>query len=395
MAKPILLPKQGNTVESCIILRWYKSIGDEISVGDLLCEVETDKATFEIESPERGVLIGRFFEEGDLVPVMTTIAAVGEAGEDGSALAPSSQNNAVFEATPTTASTPTHPPELNAKSDIDKIHPSISPRARRLANEKNIDWSDAEGSGPNSRIIERDIQALLIKEPKITPVARRMLDSGHFRSPPDIGERVGQIRSRDLIPRESFNQEAALPEPVNQLTPVQDLRPSPAMVTPEPSGYLPIATLHESADARNLQAFSKRLKSSGPALGLSQITQGDLVLLAVIRTLKAFPMLNTQIGPNGANPAEAIHLGVSLFLEQDTIIPVIHNSQALSLKGLSLKIQELTVSAQVGILNPNQLQGGTFTVSNFGALGVSNGTPALSFPQVASLGVGKISLYPT
>ena len=158
MAQAMILPKLGNTVESAIILNWRAAVGAAVSVGDVLCEIETDKATLEVESTASGIVLAHFYQEGDEVPVMQNIAVVGQAGEAYAQFMPAATSE------PITTTSP-EPPPINARDQIRKFSasestgkPHISPRAKHLAKRKGIDYADLRGSGPEGRIIERDIE---------------------------------------------------------------------------------------------------------------------------------------------------------------------------------------------------------------------------------------------
>ena len=169
MATPVVMPKAGNSVESSIIVEWKKKVGDAVAVNDVLCEIETDKATMEVPSPAAGVLLAVYFQAGDDVPVMTTIAVVGQAGEDigglaanGELLIVNSQSSIVNEA-------PTVPLQMEAASPAPRTtehapageSAPVSPRARQLAERRGVDAAALAGSGPGGRVIERDVQAAI------------------------------------------------------------------------------------------------------------------------------------------------------------------------------------------------------------------------------------------
>ncbi len=168
MATAVVMPKAGNSVESCIIVSWKKHIGDTVAVDDVLCEVETDKATMDVPSPVAGTLLATYFKAGDDVPVMTTIAVVGAAGEDAARLAPAGATAGAALAAPVPAQPqapvsvppPTVAPLPAAAAPVSGEEPvGISPRARHLAERKGIDPAGLAGSGPGGRVIERDVQA--------------------------------------------------------------------------------------------------------------------------------------------------------------------------------------------------------------------------------------------
>ena len=389
MAIPILLPKQGNTVESCIILKWLKSAGDEIAAGEVLCEVETDKATLEVESSESGTLLNLFFNEGDEVPVMTVIAAFGEADEDGSHLAPNDGTaQAILESKVKQDSNGTSKalfPDRSIPPDLSE-RPSISPRALRLANGKNIAWDSISGTGPNGRIIERDIENALSSEPQITPVAKRMLDSGDYVPPESTTQK--RLRSKDLIPASSN-----LTDDVT-VTPLKGIRKTIATRMLEASQQTAPFTLHSSADARAIKAYRARLKASDSALGLTAVSINDLVHFAVVKTLQTHSTINSLLIENEIHQYRPVHLGFAVDTEVGLMVPVIKHADQLSLRQLAERAKELVNLCRNRTIKPGDLSGGTFTVSNLGGFGIEAFTPVINVPQVGILGVNNIQLKP-
>ncbi|MEM8857963.1 MAG: dihydrolipoamide acetyltransferase family protein [Chloroflexota bacterium] len=390
MAIPILLPKQGNTVESCIILKWLKSAGDEIAAGDVLCEVETDKAALEVESPESGTLLNLFFNEGDEVPVLTVIAALGKPGEDGSYLAPSHEQ--AVASSGSNANPVNNEMRKMVQKDTSIVSDSpdrllISPRAlRRLANSTAIDWESLSGTGPNGRIIERDIENAVAAEPQITPVAKRMLDSGDYVPPESVKQK--RLRSKDLVP--AF---ATLTDDVT-IIPLKGIRKTIATRMHEASQQTAPFTLHSSADARTIKAYRARLKASDPALSLAAVSINDLVHFAVVKTLQAHSALNSLLIENEILQYQPVHLGFAVDTEAGLMVPVIKYADQLSLRQLAEQAKELANLCRNRSIKPDDLNGGTFTVSNLGGFGIEAFTPVINVPQVGILGVNNIQLKP-
>lgn len=375
MAQAVVMPKLGNTAESAIILAWQVDIGDEVSAGDVLCEIETDKATLEVESAVGGVLLARLFEAGDDVPVLSRIAVVGREGE----------SVAEFLAAPKAGSPQgeTGRREVRGKAVDSAI--KISPRARNLAERKGIEYTDLTGSGPDGRIIERDIEAAIKERVTVTPVAQAMLDSGAFQLA-DQQSRSGRVGKLDLVPADAGDEIEEIPLRGLRQTIARRLLASTQMTAQ--------LTLNGSADARALKAFRKRLKESDEALGLRAININDLLLFAVARTLPAFPNLNAVFENDTIYQYSAAHLGMAVDTDRGLLVPVIRDADALSLKQLSAEARRLAAACRDGSVLPDELNGGTFTVSNLGALGIESFTPLLNPPQVAILGVGSINLKP-
>lgn len=411
MPTPVVMPKQGNTVESVMIVDWKKRVGERIEAGDTLCEVETDKATMEVPSPVAGVLLKTLYGVGDEVPVMTTIAWIGEPGEtvpDGEEQTKRSGEVAPQQVAPAEALIGASPPSSAQASDL---RTPISPRARHLAERKDVDTSALKGSGPGGRIIERDVQAAIAAQPKLTPVAKAMVAEGGYAVPARGSGPGGRITSKDLTKAEE--QERASAQAVRESAPATPAVQAPTPVSqpppfaPDEVEIIPVRgvrkviaermlqslqttaqlTIHASADARALQALRRRFKESPEAMGLRGITINDLVLFAVARTLPVYPGLNALFNGTEIHQYRSVHLGVAVDTPRGLMVPVIRAAETLSLRQLSAATKRLAAACLESKITPDELTGGTFTVTNLGAFGVESFTPVLNPPQVAILGV--------
>ena len=372
MAEAIVLPKLGNTVESAIILAWHVAVGDRVELGDLLCEIETDKATLEIESSAAGVLLAQLRQPGDEVPVMSNIAVVGEAGESIAEFMPVTEARAPnVDIASSGGSVKTDSQTVSRPSD-ERL--AISPRALHLARRQGVDYGNLSGSGPDGRIIERDIEAALGGRIKVTPVAQAMLDSGEFKL---AEERQGSLRVRktDLVPADEA--------PAVKAIPLKGIRKTIAKRMLESLRTTAQLTLNASADARALNALRKRLKESDESLGLREVTINDLLLFASARTLPAFPELNALFEDDIITQHESVHLAMAVDTDRGLLVPVIRNAEALTLRQLSAEAKRLAEACRAGRAKPDELSRGSFTVSNLGALGIESFTPVLNPPQVA------------
>ena len=395
MATAVLMPRQGNTVETCQILEWRKAPGESVSEGEILCLVETDKATFEVESPRGGVLLERFFEEGDDVPVLTTIAVVGKAGEDYADLKPVGEEPQPAGPQSTAPQStlrqpvPAQPAGPQAESTPGKV--IISPRARRLARAEGVSLSAVSGTGPGGRIIERDIRKALSEHQPLTPAAREVLmESGG--TVPSAGTGIGgRILSTD-IRREAPSGVGTDRSTVDQVTtvPVKGIRKRIAEKMLQSLQSTAQLTLNCSADAVNLLAYRKKLKSSPDSFGLQGITINDLVLFAISRILPYHSALNALYDGEEIFRYENVHLAFAVDSPRGLVVPVIRNAQNLSLKQLAGESKRLSQACLAESIGPDDLKGGTFTVTNLGHLGVESFTPILNPPQVAILGVSTI-----
>ena len=416
------MPRQGQSVEACTIVRWLKQPGENVGSGEVLCEIETDKAAFEVESTASGTLLAQFVTEGEEVPVLTPIAAVGEPGEEvsapaaadaGSAAEGSTAPGAAPEAPPPVAPAPAAAPaaavpgQAGAEAPVAAAvpaastrrgGPAISPRARRRAGELGVDYTAVSGSGPRGRIIERDVVAAAAARPALTAAARAAVAAG--AEVPAVGSGIGgRVTLADLAgaAAPAAAAAAAAPEQV-ETVPVTGVRKLISERMRQSLLDTAQLTMNASADAEALVAYRARLKSSAEHLQLRQVTINDLILFAVARTLPQFPELNavvrSDVGGDRIERHRDVHLAFAVDTERGLVVPVINAAHQLSIAGLAARAHELAAATQAGSISPDLLQGGTFTVTNLGALGVESFTPILNLPQVAILGVGALALKP-
>ena len=399
MATAVIMPRQGNTVESCLITSWKKKVGDQISEGEVLCEIETDKAIMEVESTASGTVLALFFKEGEEVPVLTNIAAIGEQGEDTETLRPNGSTEGQTPAEPSlvssekTISSPATAISSDSMSETGNgTRIGISPRARTLAEEHEIDAASLQGSGPGGRVIERDIHIALTTKPLMTPLAKSMLAHGGYQAPVQGSGTSGRIMAGDLAAVATPNTDLA--EDEVQVIPVKGIRKVIATRMLESLQTTAQLTLNASADATALLAYRQRLKSSAEELDLRQVTINDLILLTVSRILPQFPDLNALFKDDTIYQYKHVHLGVAVDTPRGLMVPTIRNANTLSLKQIAQESRRLAAACLDGTISPDELSGGTFTITNLGNLGIESFTPVLNPPQVGILGVGNINLKP-
>lgn len=414
MATEILMPRQGNTVESCLILEWRKQEGDSVQVGDVLCEVETDKATFEVESEAEGALLKVLFSEGTDVPVLTPIAIVGQPGEDISGFLPTKetaqpalQQKEIQEA-PEMAQKPSQAVTQTPLLDPSSESRGISPRARNLAAAKGVNTSGVAGTGPEGRVIERDILSVITNQAPLTPAAIAALIEQGQQAPitgTGIGGRVIAADLRQAVPAQEIPGKAAISNDSQSraLTlqfgavkevPVKGVRKIIAARMLESLQTTAQLTMHVSADASQLLAYRRRLKAAPESFGLQNITLNDLVLYVVARTLPRFPFMNAHFLGETIKEFERVHLGIAVDTSRGLMVPPVKNANLLSLKQLSAEAKRLASACQEGKILPDELTGATFTVTNLGALGIESFTPVLNPPEVGILGVCAIQPKP-
>ena len=388
MAIPVLMPRQGQSVETCILGEWVKKKGDAVKVGDILFSYETDKASFEEDAKADGILLDVFFAEGDEVPVLVNVAVIGAAGESTDEFRPGGQAAASLAETVTAevVSETVLAPEIKTISDPSR-KVKISPRAKNLAEKSGVAYQQLAGSGPEGRIIERDVEAAALVMPKLTPLAQEKAKTEGLK----VGETVtgmgGKAVANDLI---SYNSVYSDDFEVKKLTNMRKLIAKAMHTSLQNSAQL---THHMSADARTIMALRKKYKKALDAGQIAQnITINDLVCFAVIKALKKFPQVNTHFIGDSMRWFKKVHLGLAVDTDRGLMVPAIKNADDLSLEGLSGQMQAIAGQCRKGNVSPELLapEAATFTISNLGNYGVEMFTPVINIPQTAILGVCTI-----
>ncbi len=403
MATPLLLPKQGNTVETCLIIAWKKNVGDDVKKGEIVCEVETDKAIFELESPADGIFLDKFFEEGDDVPVLTNIAVVGDKGENYDKYIPvagrkapvkKEAEKAVQETSSDKPGAPSNgeaPRAVSSEAPVDS-RMRISPRAKRIAQELKVSTKGLKGSGPGNRILARDVLAASKNLELPLPGASGLVVEKNFHP-------VTDTRIRDEVTTSDMNrntiQESRLARKEEiKIVPLKGIRKLIADRMLESLRTSAQLTLNSSADASALLNLRKRFKNGTVFKEFQSVTINDMIHYAVVKTLPAHPELNTLLVGDQIEYHNKIHLGFAVDTSRGLIVPVIRNAEELNLLQLSVEAKRLAAAAQSGKVDTDDLTGGTFTVTNLGVLGIESFTPVLNLPQTAILGVNAIALRP-
>jgi pyruvate dehydrogenase E2 component (dihydrolipoamide acetyltransferase) len=393
MATEVLMPRQGQSVESCIIAGWKVKEGDTVAEGQALCEVETDKATFEVPSPASGTVLGLFYADGDDVPVLKIIAVIGTPGEDVSGLRPEEPQNieqkiSKEEVKKETSAVPCSTFDSQRSGPVTGF---ASPRAKRLAENKGVDIAVIPGTGPDGRVIERDVKAALSGQAPLSPAAKAKIAA--------IGSGVGgRILSSDVQPAlapaapaqpevtYSVEQMGTLKEIA--VKGVRKLVAGRMLASMQTTAQL---TMHTSADARAILAARQQFKSSSDKAG---ITINDLILYAVSQTLVDFPELNAYWLGDKMVQFENVHLGFAVDTPRGLMVPVIRFANKLSLDEISHEAKRLGTACIKGTIEPDSLKGGTFTVTNLGAAGIEMFTPVLNAPEVGILGICAVQPKP-
>ncbi|MFU8780409.1 MAG: dihydrolipoamide acetyltransferase family protein [Kiritimatiellia bacterium] len=398
MATELLMPRQGQSVESCILVDWLVKEGDSVTAGQPLASIETDKAVFEVESPADGVMLAQFFPAGEDIPVLTVIGAIGAAGEDVSSLRPgggvpaaaAEQAPAADAGTAVAATPAVAVPAAVATPVAVGAEQGVSPRARKLAAEKGMTLDGAAGSGPNGRVLARDVEQLAASQPRLSAAAR----AAGVGSVPAVGSGPGGMVLAGDLGKAPVAAASAPAAGVDREIPIKGIRKLIAQKMRESLSNTAQITLDKSFDATALLAYREKVKMHADALGLPNITINDLIAYVCVRTLVRHPGLNAHFLGDRIIERGEVNLGIATDTERGLMVPVVHGSDQLSLRQLSDAIKPLVRACQSGSINPDLLQGGTFTITNLGILGVESFTPVLNVPEVAILGVSGLFAKP-
>ncbi len=397
MAEPVIMPRQGQSVESCIFTEWFKKKGEKVSKGDLLFSYETDKASFEQEAEADGTLLETFVDEGDEVPVLQVIGVIGAEGESVEEFRPGGKEEMPAEPAdetgPATAAEPvtvSPVPETKAPSVVtDSTELKISPRAKKLAEKRGVDYTSLQGSGPNGRIIAADIEKKLAGMPKATPLARAIAEEEKIALPPKGSGPGGKILASDV------KQMPSLPHGDDyEDKKLSNVRKIIATNMYESLANTAQLTLHASADARKILEYRKIFKKKKEEGYGYNITINDLVVFAVIKAVLKHPDCNAHFMGDSIRHFSNVHLGFAVDTPRGLMVPTILNANHLTIEGLSAQMKKLAADCQKGSIDPQLFQGASFTVTNLGAYGIEMFTPVLNPPQVAILGINTIIQRP-
>ncbi len=365
----VLMPKQGITVESCILTKWNVKVGDVVKKGDVLFSYETDKSAFDQESEFDGEVLALFCEEGDEVPVLTNVCVIGKKGDDVSFFAPEGASAPVAEEVksdaPVSVSAPAPAKVENAPAqDGGRIF--ASPRAKNLATKLGVDLKDVNATGPKGRIIEADV-----REASVNPKAKVETVS----APAEV--KVDKLANVDV---KAFKDE--------KMSGIRKVIAKNMVLSLSTMAQL---THTLSFDCTNVMAFRKYLKDNAESLKLPQITINHIIIFALSRVLKNHKDLNAHL-VNGDTMRyfEHVNMGIATDTPKGLLVPTLFGADLMSLSEIAEKSKKLSNDAIAGKLSPDLLTGGSFTISNVGTMGIESFTPVVNPPQTGILGVNTM-----
>lgn len=364
MATPVILPKMGQSVESCIITEWYKKVGDPVKKGEPLYEMETDKSAFTENAEIDGVLLAIFHGEGDDVPCLETVAVIGAEGEDFSQFAPAGGSAPAPAAAPAeTASAPAAEAAAPAPAE-GKVGGAVSPRAQGLADKLHIDTANVPGTGPNGRVIERDVAGFnkgdgsaiggRYTEAEIEAMTRAAQGTWY--------EDIKHSNTRKVIAKSMYNSLMSMAQ----------------------------LTHNSSCDATQLNRMRAAIKK-GKENGVPNATLNDMLLFAVSRLLPKHKELNAYFFEDKLRVFKTVNLGIAADTPRGLLVPTLFDAEKMDLFEIAAESKKLTTAAKEGHISPDLLKGATFTVTNLGSMGIESFTPIVNPPQTGILGACAIT----
>ena len=393
MRKEVTMPRMGQSMDEGRVLHWLKEIGAEVKRGEVIAEIETDKAVVEMEAFVTGTLVEIVVPVGELVPTGTVIAYIDD-GQPEPEPAPLASTSA--EPAETFA-----PPALvdGGKPSRRGKRVNASPVARRLADERGVDLIQVKGTGPEGRIGKADVEACLAQREasrpvrvNASPVAKRLAEERGV----DLtqvkgtgpGGRIGKADVESCL--EAQREDVPTPETEGvQHVSLSKIRQTTARRMTESKTTAP--HFYVSMDIEMSQALALRdwLKAQG-----QEVSINDLILKATALALTQYPRLNATFAGAEIHVHPHVNLAVAVALDDGLITPIIHNCESLSLTEIATAAKQVVERARAGRLRPDDLEGGTFTVSNLGMFGVKNFEAIINPPQAAILTAGMVRRVP-
>lgn len=364
MAEVIRMPKMSDTMTEGVIAAWHKKVGDQVKSGDILADVETDKATMELENFENGVLLYIGVENGASVPVNSIIAIVGKAGEDYKSLldgpAPAAASPEKAEATEKSSPAPAQaavaqaaPAPVAVASSDDRL--KASPLARKIAEEKGIDLSKLQGSGDNGRIIKRDIE-----------------------NAPAAGTAAAPVFAANV------GEEAYTEVAVSQMRKTIARRLAESKFS-APHFYLTIDINMEAAMAARTEINT---------VASAKVSFNDMVIKASAMALRKHPKVNSSWLGDKIRFNQHVHIGVAMAVEEGLLVPVVRFADNKPLSQIASEVKVYAGKAKEKKLQPSDWEGNTFTISNLGMFGIEEFTAIINPPDACILAVGAIRETP-
>lgn len=390
----ILLPKMGESVAEATIIKWLKEVGDTVEADEPIVEIATDKVDSEVPAPESGVLSARMVDEGDVVQVGQVIATIGGEGDDTSSPASSPKKEDSTEEKNIPEPSPAVVEAVSAPlaSKVERTGPSgrfYSPLVRNIAKTEGIGMEELErvtGSGKDGRVTKKDILAYLENR-------------GNGHEEVAAKPKTPVVESSRSVPAEKTAQPKAAPPvsagPNDEIVEMDRMRKLIADHMVMSKHTSPHVTSFVEADVTNLVMWRNQWKKHFQDKEGEKLTFTPLFIEAIVKAIKDHPGVNASVDGDKIILRKDINIGMAAALPSgNLIVPVIRNADQLNLVGLTKRVNDLAGRARANQLNPDEIQGGTYTVTNVGTFGNVMGTPIINQPQVGILALGAIRKKP-
>ncbi len=379
MAKfDIVMPKMGESIIEATITRWAKSVGDMVAEDEVICEIATDKVDSEIPSPVEGKLVQLLYKEGDVVPVGKLIAVIDLDGE-----------NAVVEAAPAVTSVTVDSPATIAETFAPVVGQSdrfYSPLVKSIAKQENIPFEELEsiaGTGKDSRVTKEDILAYLANR-KSQPVAVKT-----------IAEAAPVVKPAEPVAPPKQQAPVVTSSAGDQIVEMDRMRKLIADHMVMSTHVSPHVTMFHEVDMNKIVNWRNKMKDGLLKREGEKLTFTPFFVEAAAKALKEFPGVNASVDGYSIILRKNVNIGMAAALPSgNLIVPVIKNADQKNLLGLTKTVNDLANRSRGNKLDPDDIQGGTFTITNFGQFGSLTGTPIINQPQVAIMGLGTIHKQP-
>lgn len=393
----IRLPKMGESVTEATITNWLKNIGDTVALDEPLVEVATDKVDNELPSEAQGTLVQRFFEVDEVAQVGDVIAIISTNGSDVSHSSPAEKIEVEIQETIEAVQTNTTAPAitLDKNSSSDKFY---SPLVRSIAEKEGITFNQLDsinGTGQGGRVTKKDILAFIenggaksapVTQPQTTaPTQNKAASTPAPQSAPAAGG--GYLANiKEPVVTAGPNDEIIEMDRMRKM--IADHMVMSTHVSPHVTSYV-------EADVTKIVNWRNKVKSTFEKREGEKITFTPIFIEAIVKAIKDFPMVNVSVSGSQIIKRNNINIGMATALPSgNLIVPVIKNADRLNLTGLTKSVNEMANNARNNALKPEDIQGGTYTVTNVGTFGNVMGTPIINQPQVAILALGAIRKMP-
>lgn len=384
MAETIIMPKLGFDMAEGTLVRWVKAVGDPVKRGDVLAEIETDKATVEVESSYDGIMLKQLVNEGTSVPVGAPIAVVGQEREEisqqdpaGGEPRPEKSTDSPPEQTRVSPESPVQGQPVGEQANSDgRRRVFASPLARRLAREHNVPLSQVQGSGPRGRVVKKDVESALERKPPAQPVAA-----------PAAAPQVEAIAPAKVLMPLTDWQPGVVEPPADQVIPLSRLRQAIGRRMVESRQQIPHFYLTHQYNIERLMSLRQEINEVMP--DGQKISVNDFVVKAAALALMRYPNLNASIKGDEVIRHGAIHIGVAVAVESGLLTVVCRNANQKPLRVISGEVRQMAERVRAGRVRPEDIEGSTFSISNLGMFNVDEFVAIINPPEAAILAVGS------